>query len=166
VDALADPRRTRLVLVARAQRATLREVARTQQELAAIGLTHQHLVINGVLPEARRRRSAGRGDRRARAGGAGELPAVLRELPRDHGAAAALQPGRPDALRAMLAGRGRRAHRGAADAALDCPAGDLVDEIEADGHGLVMVMGKGGVGKTTLAAAIAVELARRGPRCT
>jgi arsenite-transporting ATPase len=38
----------------------------------------------------------------------------------------------------------------------------LVDEVAADGHGLVMVMGKGGVGKTTLAAAIAVELAGRG----
>ena len=38
----------------------------------------------------------------------------------------------------------------------------LVDGIEMDGHGLVMVMGKGGVGKTTLAAAIAVSLARRG----
>ena len=34
--------------------------------------------------------------------------------------------------------------------------------IAADGHGLVMLMGKGGVGKTTLAAAIAVELAHRG----
>src|SRR5690606_13712168 len=31
-----------------------------------------------------------------------------------------------------------------------------------DGHGLVMLMGKGGVGKTTLAAALAVALARRG----
>ena len=38
----------------------------------------------------------------------------------------------------------------------------LVDQIAADGHGLVMVMGKGGVGKTTLAAAVAVELAHRG----
>jgi arsenite-transporting ATPase len=38
----------------------------------------------------------------------------------------------------------------------------LVDDIAADGHGLVMLMGKGGVGKTTLAAAVAVELARRG----
>jgi anion-transporting ArsA/GET3 family ATPase len=36
-----------------------------------------------------------------------------------------------------------------------------VDGIAADGHGLVMLMGKGGVGKTTLAAAVAVELARR-----
>lgn len=38
----------------------------------------------------------------------------------------------------------------------------LVDEIAADGHGLVMVMGKGGVGKTTIAAAVAVKLAHRG----
>ena len=43
VDALADPQRTRLVLVARAQRATLREVARTHEELAAIGLSQQYL---------------------------------------------------------------------------------------------------------------------------
>jgi arsenite-transporting ATPase len=38
----------------------------------------------------------------------------------------------------------------------------LVDEIAKDGHGLVMLMGKGGVGKTTLAAAVAVNLAQRG----
>lgn len=38
----------------------------------------------------------------------------------------------------------------------------LVDDIARDGPGLVMLMGKGGVGKTTLAATIAVALARRG----
>jgi arsenite-transporting ATPase len=38
----------------------------------------------------------------------------------------------------------------------------LVDEIDAGDHGLVMVMGKGGVGKTTIAAAIAVSLAKLG----
>lgn len=50
VEALANPLRTRLVLVARAQRTTLREAARTHEELAAIGLSQQHLVINGVFP--------------------------------------------------------------------------------------------------------------------
>ncbi len=40
--------------------------------------------------------------------------------------------------------------------------GELVDAIANDGHGLVMLMGKGGVGKTTIAAAVAVALARRG----
>jgi arsenite-transporting ATPase len=39
---------------------------------------------------------------------------------------------------------------------------DLVDEIERAGHGLVMCMGKGGVGKTTIAAAIALALVERG----
>ena len=38
----------------------------------------------------------------------------------------------------------------------------LMNEIAADGHGLIMVMGKGGVGKTTIAAAVAAELAQRG----
>jgi arsenite-transporting ATPase len=38
----------------------------------------------------------------------------------------------------------------------------LIDEIEQMGRGVVMTMGKGGVGKTTIAAAVAVELAHRG----
>jgi len=42
------------------------------------------------------------------------------------------------------------------------PLSRLVDDIEADGKGLVMTMGKGGVGKTTIAVAVAVELAARG----
>ena len=41
----------------------------------------------------------------------------------------------------------------------------LVDEIAEDGHGLVMLMGKGGVGKTTLAAAVAVNLAHAVCQC-
>ena len=39
---------------------------------------------------------------------------------------------------------------------------DLVSTMEQHGHGVIMTMGKGGVGKTTVAAAIAVMLARRG----
>ena len=38
----------------------------------------------------------------------------------------------------------------------------LADAIAQRPEGLVMVMGKGGVGKTTIAAALAVDLARRG----
>ena len=48
--------------------------------------------------------------------------------------------------------------------AVDFPASfaELIPEIAAQGKGVIMTMGKGGVGKTTVAAAIAVELARLG----
>ena len=38
---------------------------------------------------------------------------------------------------------------------------DLIGQLEAPGHGVILVAGKGGVGKTTVAQHIATELARR-----
>ncbi len=103
VDALADPLRTRLVLVARAQPATLREVARTQGELAAIGLQQQYLVINGVFP-----RSEAAQDPLAAAIFAREqaalaaLPEALRSLPTDRVPLKAFNLVGLDALRRLL----------------------------------------------------------------
>ncbi len=81
---MSDPARTRLVLVARAQKSTLDEVARTHAELAEIGLSKQHLVINGVLPavEAEHDMLAAAVYRREQAAIA-EIPAALRQLPLD-----------------------------------------------------------------------------------
>ena len=165
VAALADPGRTRLVLVARAQPATLREVARTHRELAAIGLTRQYLVINGLLPAAEGTTDPLAAAIRAREQAAlATRPAVLQALPVDY---IDLKPfnlvGLP-ALQLLLAGPSAPLP---ADAAAQAPLvapglAPLVDAIARDGHGLVMLMGKGGVGKTTLAAAVAVELAGRG----
>lgn len=165
VDALTDPQRTRLILVARAQQATLREVARTHEELTVIGLTNQFLVINGLLPQS----EAARDDMAAAIFQREQktltaIAEILKPLPRDH---IALKPfnlvGLP-ALRQLLldelpaAGDSNTIHQ-----AIPFPGlSDLIDEIARDGHGLIMLMGKGGVGKTTLAAAIAANLAERG----
>jgi arsenite-transporting ATPase len=165
VDALADAERTRLILVARAQKSTLREAARTHEELAAIGLTRQYLVINGILPE-----SETAGDPLAAAIWQREqealaaLPAALMALPIDR---VPLKPFNLVGLPAL---------RGLLDDAVAAPPADtatppilhapdlasLIDGLAEGGHGLIMLMGKGGVGKTTMAAAIAVELAQRG----
>lgn len=166
VDALADPQRTRLILVARAQRATLREVARTHEELAAIGLSQQHLVINGVLPasEAVHDELAAAIHQREQAA-LTAIPDVLGALPRDQIDLKPFNLVGLDALRHLLAA----SSNGNATSPIELPAqlnapslSSLVDDIAVDGHGLVMIMGKGGVGKTTLAAAVAVELAHRG----
>lgn len=165
VEALADADRTRLILVARAQMATLREVARTHEELAAIGLVRQHLVINGLLPQAE-----ATADPLAAAICAREqaalvaMPEVLKSLPTDR---VSLKPfnllGVETLVQLLDETAGCPATDDAPALALQVPQlKQLVDEIAAEGHGLVMLMGKGGVGKTTLAAAIAVELARRG----
>ncbi len=168
VDALADPRRTRLILVARAQQATLREVARTHEELAAIGLSRQHLVINGVMPpaEAEHDPLAAAIVRREQAA-LQAVPAVLRDLPQDRVPLKPFNLVGLEALRHLLDDEAASSADGAAGFDTEPPLAAprlsaLVDDIAADGHGLVMVMGKGGVGKTTLAAAVAVELARRG----
>ena len=165
VDALADPQRSRLILVARAQQSTLREVARTHEELDAIGLTQQYLVVNGILPEAEAAQdllatAICQREQRALA----EIPDVLKTLSLD---LIELKPFNLVGLAALrqllttdlLAGTVSEV----TTQAIQAPnLAKLVDDIAADGHGLVMLMGKGGVGKTTLAAAVAVELAQRG----
>ena len=166
VEALADPLRTRLVLVARAQRPTLREAARTHEELAAIGLSQQYLVINGVFPasEAETDTLAAAIYEKEQATLAA-IPSVLQALPRDQIALKPFNLVGLDALRHLLVDTDATYGADAIELPDQINAPDLsalVDEVAADGHGLVMVMGKGGVGKTTLAAAIAVELAGRG----
>ena len=165
VDALASPTLTRLVLVARAQSSALREVSRTHEELAAIHFANQYLVINGILPQ-----SEALNDPLAAAvvlreqQALANMPVILRQLPIDHVPLKAFNLVGLASLRELF-------KPGACDppcapvvlAQFNAPQlSTLVDGIEVDGHGLVMLMGKGGVGKTTLAAAIAVALARRG----
>lgn len=164
VEALADPQRTRLVLVARAQQATLREVARTHEELAAIGLTRQYLVINGVLPaeEAEQDALAKAIFEREQLALAA-IPSLLTSLPCDTLALKPFNLVGLNALRSLFKDVATDVAADAAAPSLDVPSlATLVDGIAADGHGLVMLMGKGGVGKTTIAATIAVELAHRG----
>ena len=166
VHAMNKPALTRMVLVARAQASTLREVARTHAELAGIGLTHQHLVINGVFPpDAAGDDALAQAVVRREQAALAAVPPAVADLPTDRVPLMAFNLVGLDALRALLGGdtAPTPAVRAAASSAAELPAlAMLVDGIAADGHGLVMLMGKGGVGKTTLAAAVAVELAQRG----
>jgi len=133
VDALADARRTRLILVARAQQATLREAARTQEELAAIGLTQQYLVINGILPpdETDRDPLATAIFRREHAALAA-IPEALEVLPRDEVALKPFNLIGLSALRRLLVDS-EKLHAistAGSQAALNAPAlGTLIDDI-------------------------------------
>ncbi|MDD4906875.1 MAG: arsenical pump-driving ATPase [Methylobacter tundripaludum] len=165
VDALADETRTRLILVSRAQQASLREVARTHEELASIGFQRQHLVVNGILPstEADNDPLAAAIHEREQSA-LNNIPEVLKTLPYDEVMLKPFNLVGLDALRQLLVDTPVQGHvKVDSPIELDEPSlSELVDDIAKDGHGLVMLMGKGGVGKTTLAAAVAVDLAHRG----
>jgi len=170
VVALADPERTTVILVTRPDRVALEEAARTADELGALGLRNQRLLVNAVF------RATDRSDllaaaleERGRAALA-TMPAALRELPRTDvpllgynvvGVPALRRLAALDTAGAPETGRAEPTGTDLPRIALP-PLEDLIDEIAATGRGLVMVMGKGGVGKTTIAAAIAVDLASRG----
>ncbi|MGT5930355.1 arsenical pump-driving ATPase [Escherichia coli] len=165
VKALSDAALTRLVLVARAQASTLKEVSHTHDELYAIGLQHQHLAINGVLPPF-----AGENDPLAQSILAREekalqaIPENLANLPRSQLYLKPFNLVGLEALRELFTGSKASPVLAATTLnALDLPKlASLVDELSQTGKGLIMTMGKGGVGKTTVAASVAVSLAKRG----
>lgn len=165
VKALSDTALTRLVLVARAQASTLKEVSHTHDELSAIGLQHQHLAINGVMPPF-----AGENDPLAKSILAREekalqaMPDNLANLPRSQLYLKPFNLVGLEALRELFTeSKAAPALPATTLKALDLPKlVSLVDELSQTGKGLVMTMGKGGVGKTTVAASVAVSLAKRG----
>jgi arsenite/tail-anchored protein-transporting ATPase len=167
VRALSDPQVTTLVLVTRPEVTAFREAARTSGELAGLGVQNQHLVINGVF------RATNGDDPFALALqlrgelAMDEIPETIRELPRTViplSRAGVL--GLP-ALRALgtdLVIASETVLTGSDDLVLPPTLGQLIDDLAAPGHGVILAMGKGGVGKTTVAAAVAVALAERGFR--
>ena len=166
VRALGDPSVTTLVLVARAEASALREAARTSGELAELGVRNQHLVINGVFqaidvsdPYAVALEQRG-------SVALGAIPEGLKAFSQT------IVPLSPDAILGIDSLRRLgKVDTAAAYSSTDENAervdglpmlSELIDDLVAPGHGVILAMGKGGVGKTTVAAAIAVAIAERG----
>lgn len=161
---LADPAMTTVVLVGRPERSALREAERTRNELAGLGVTNLRLALNGVFA-ARSSGDAIAGAMATRAAAAlAEMPAGLAALPRSE------TPFLPKGTAGLEALRGM--NRPLPDSRLvpveieARPLDKLVEDLARAGRGVIMTMGKGGVGKTTIAAAIAVSLAKRGYEVT
>ena len=163
---LSDGSKTTLVLVSRAQKAALLEAERTSNELSAIGVRNQRLILNGIFEAAGSDPVALALERRGAEALSGareflermplcQVPLRFRNLVGIPALRSLLQSGLEESGADLVPER-------VGDVPATGTLTKLVDEIAACGHGVVMTMGKGGVGKTTLAAAIATEIARRG----
>ena len=154
VAALGDPTRTTVVLVARPERAALAEADRAGNELAALGVTNQRLIVNGILADPLAGDRRRRGVRPATTRNAFEpLPARLATLPVDTVAARPYDLTGIASLRALSGhGPAPTSSPSSARSAVSLPGIDeLIAELAEAGPGVTMVMGKGGVGKTTVA---------------
>jgi arsenite-transporting ATPase len=142
------------------------EAARTSDELRELGLNNQRLAINAVFHASERTDVVACSiedlGRQALEG----MPQSLRALPQDRVSLRPFDTVGLAALRALLVPGVEPGPPTATSptARVDDTQGldALADELAAAGHGLIMVMGKGGVGKTTIAAALALGLIQRG----
>lgn len=167
VKTLSEATATTLLLVSRPQQAALREAERTSLELRALGVGNQCLIINGAF-ETQCPQDVPSQAMQQRGAKAMETASLfINSLPSFVVPLRSINILGIGGLRVLLDGdKASVADVTSTSAPWSPPAmeslADLVADIETQGHGVVMTMGKGGVGKTTVAAAIAVMLARRG----
>ena len=162
VRTLSDRGKTTLLLVARLEETPLKEAERAAEELRGLGILRQVLILNAVAPPGDDAVSAALYEKQRQA--LAQMPEGLRrmdsyEIPlrayNITGIAHVRDMLRTDHLEdAQAAVRPREGHR----------LSDLVDDLARHRRKVIFTMGKGGVGKTTIAAAIALALAKRGER--
>lgn len=164
VRTLSDQRETTLVLVTRPDRIPLLEAARAAEELREMGVTRQILIVNGLLlkPESEDPISFGLYERQQTALRA--MPHTIINLSVFHIPLVAYNILGVDRMRQLF----KPAEPVALEAAPEeapprLPSlSALIDDVEQAGIRILFTMGKGGVGKTTVASALAVGLAERG----
>jgi arsenite-transporting ATPase len=166
LDALSDATRTTVILVTRPDKGAIAEAARTSEELHLLGLSNQRVAINGVFHASESTDAVACAIEALGQEALANMPPSLRGLPQDGVPLRAFDMVGLPALRALL---GVGAAPIGPDPAAPVEPTDhlqgldaLADELAAAGRGLIMVMGKGGVGKTTVAAALAIGLIQRG----
>lgn len=170
VERLQDKDATTIYLVSRPDGSALREADRSGLELHEMGLSNQVLLINGYFEPIDESDSFAKKMQQQADETLKQMPERLQKMDQ------LVFPLRPynllgiDRLRTVFQPLDKEEIKRNSNSILsehhesELPDIDhLIDDITADkNHGLVMTMGKGGVGKTTIAAAIAFKLAQRG----
>lgn len=161
-DTLADSKLTTLVLVTRPESAPLKEATRTSKELKEIGVQNQILIVNGALTTADDKISQKLFEKQQAT--LASIPSELQELTMYMVPLRAYNVTGLANVRALL----NEDHIAVVNETLNTnklfDLDDVVNNLETNGKRVIFTMGKGGVGKTTIAASIALKLAARGQK--
>lgn len=171
VEALGDGEKTTLILVTRPERSALREADRTSRELRELGVENQHLIVNGTFAARDDSDPIAKAMQLRCEAALSNMPSGLTVLQRTTvplaptslvGVASLRQIGR-DPQQHDLASANLSARESTVEGEM-LSMHALVEELAKQDRGVVLTMGKGGVGKTSVAAAVAVALAEKGVR--
>jgi arsenite-transporting ATPase len=162
VETLADGDLTTLILVSRPETAPFKEAERASGELSALGVNNQILVINGVLTQHDDALSTSLYEKQQAALSA--IPKSLQQLPLYMVPLRAYNVTGIANVRALLHTDYVTAETQKLNATHLPTLNDVIDELAAESKRVIFTMGKGGVGKTTVAAAVALGLAKRGKK--
>jgi arsenite-transporting ATPase len=162
VETLADGNLTTLILVTRPETAPFKEAARASGELSSLGVRNQMLVINGVLTEYSDSLSLNLYEKQQAAQSV--MPDSLQTLPLHMVPLRAYNVTGLENVRALLNTDHVTVHTETLNAVHVPTLNHVIDELAASGKRVIFTMGKGGVGKTTIAAAVALGLAKRGSK--
>ena len=162
VENLADNKKTTLLLVSRPEITALKEAERASEELQDIGVKNQLLVINGVLKEHDDYLSDALFSKQQNA---------LKDLPEGLRTIKAFEiPLRPynvtgiENVKAFLKSDHIKYNNETLNSHNIPKLKNVIEDLNNVNKRVIFTMGKGGVGKTTIAAAIAIELAKMGKK--
>ena len=162
VDNLADGSKTKLILVSRPQQAALKEADRSSRELRRLGIENQLLVVNGLMSSPRNNDELASEMYSSQQQALSAMPSALAEMETLYVPLRSYDMNTVDNIRKML-------HT---DSLVEAPPSESIDgykslddlilSIHDAGKRVVFTMGKGGVGKTTIAMQMALGLKRLG----
>lgn len=162
VATLADGNMTTLILVSRPETSPLKEAERASKELADIGVNNQTLVINGVLVAFDDSISESLYQKQQSA--LKDMPIALHSITTYAIPLRAYNIIGMENIRALLTKDQYLAQSDKINAEVIPTLNDVIDDLDRSGKRVIFTMGKGGVGKTTIAAAIAMRLSKRGKK--
>lgn len=170
VENLKNRDKTLLILVSRAEELSFIEASKASKELANQGIENQHLIINGIF-KANDEDSIAKSFEKQSTKALKNIDKSLKNLEHTE---IGFYPNGAVGLEALkdIVNNTRPKDFDKAKEKLESSLNDilentqswdsLINDFEKDKNGLIMTMGKGGVGKTTIASNIALSLAEKG----
>ena len=162
VDTLADGKLTSLVLVARPEQTPLLEANRASVELSELGINNQLLIINGLLSSYDDEVSKAFYNKQKES--LDNMPENIKDLKTYFIPLRGYNLNSIDNLRSLLVEDKFDTSDAKVKATDIASLKDIIDELDKADKKVIFTMGKGGVGKTTIASAIAKGLADKGKK--